>query len=110
MNYRLILDKIEALRTEKHWTINELAEKADLTSGTIYGWYSEARKKPSLEALATVAKALEVPLIWLLSENDDEQIKTLLVRELDFHCRDLDEEQIRALIAVAKAFKKSQSS
>lgn len=73
--------KIKALRKEKGYTLQQLAEKVG--SGKSYIWEIENRglKRPSAEKLALIANALDVTTDFLinseqteLSENDDKEI------------------------------------
>ena len=108
LDYRLILDRIEEIRMAHNWTINELAERAELTSGTIYGWYSKARKKPSLEALAAVAKAFDISVLRLLTQSPEEE-RSSLVSELASVCDDLSDRMVQSLIVVAKTMRDETS-
>ncbi len=57
---------LKALREEREWTLDELAERAKVTN--VYIWQLETgeRKNPSLAVLTRLAKALRVPVTELL--------------------------------------------
>lgn len=58
-------NKIKAWREASGWTIEELAEKAKLSPGSISN-YELGRNEPSIEALGKLSKAFGVPKGMLL--------------------------------------------
>ncbi len=57
---------LKALREEREWTLDELAERAKVTNVYIWQLETGGRKNPSLAVLTRLAKALRVPVTELL--------------------------------------------
>jgi transcriptional regulator with XRE-family HTH domain len=64
---QLFAKRLQALRKEKDWSQPELGKKVG-TSGAIIGRYERAEITPSIEVARKLAKALDVTLDYLLSE------------------------------------------
>lgn len=65
MNYELLGRKIRQQRKEKKYTLEQLAEKLDVST-TFIGQIERAKGKPSLETLVKIANVLEVSTDGLL--------------------------------------------
>ncbi len=57
---------LKALREEREWTLDELAERAKVTKAYVSQLETGKRKNPSLAVLKRLAKALRVPVTELL--------------------------------------------
>ncbi len=78
-----ILEKIEALRKEKGWSINYLAMESGLTQSTLNNLYSR-NTEPKISTLRAICGAFGITLSEFFKEdNDDELIRriTLLSKE-----------------------------
>lgn len=65
MNYILLGKKIRERRKEKKYTLEQLAEKLDVST-TFIGQIERAKGKPSLETLVKIANVLEISTDSLL--------------------------------------------
>lgn len=65
MNYELLGRKIRKQRKEKNYTLEQLAEKLDVST-TFIGQIERAKGIPSLETLVKIANVLEVSTDSLL--------------------------------------------
>ncbi len=65
MNYELLGRKIRQQRKEKKYTLEQLAEKLDVST-TFIGQIERAKGKPSLETLVKIANVLEISTDSLL--------------------------------------------
>lgn len=68
MNYELLGRKIRQRRKEKNYTLEQLAEKLDVST-TFIGQIERAKGIPSLETLVKIANVLEISTDSLLFEN-----------------------------------------
>ena len=68
-----ILQKIDRLREEKGLSVFRLTELSGLSENTIYNWYNKGRS-PSLSALESVCKVLDISLSCFFAENINESI------------------------------------
>ena len=68
-----VLDKIDKLRRERGWSINNLAMEAMLTQSTLNNLYSR-HSEPKLSTLRTICQAFGITLSQLFAEN----VRTLL--------------------------------
>lgn len=59
MNYELLGTNIRNRRKEKNYTLEQLAEKLDVST-TFIGQIERAKGKPSLETLVKIANVLEI--------------------------------------------------
>jgi transcriptional regulator with XRE-family HTH domain len=84
--------KIEALRRKRGLTTRELATGVQVTSSLI-SQIEHGKTSPSLDTLRRIAKALGVPLIYLLLEDD---LEPQVVRKRDRHVVHLEDSQLRA--------------
>ncbi len=65
MNYELLGKHIRRRRKEKNYTLEQLAEKIDVST-TFIGQIERAKGTPSLETLVKIANALEISTDSLL--------------------------------------------
>ena len=81
---------------QKNWSLNELSNRAGLSSGMIYKW-TKKDVEPTVESLIKVAKALEVPVEYFFETevSDGKRDKIKLLTEL---AGQLTENQIDVII------------
>lgn len=72
----MIGEKIKAARMEKGLTAKELAIKSEVTPGYISQIERELIS-PSLSVLMRIAKALEIPIVSLFSQEEQEQVTVI---------------------------------
>ena len=72
MNYEMLGQRIRACRKSKKYTLEQLAEKLDVST-TFIGQIERATGKPSLETLVKIASVLEVSTDELLFEDIGEK-------------------------------------
>jgi len=68
--------KIKALRKEKGYTLDELAELADSSKSYIWELENKSPPRPSAEKLAKVAKALGVTMDYFIDDEVTEEDAT----------------------------------
>lgn len=76
-----IYKKIDDLRTERGWSVYELAKKALVSPNTIYHW-RDRKSSPSLALLSTLCEALEIQPINLFLDTDELHALTEEQKEL----------------------------
>jgi transcriptional regulator with XRE-family HTH domain len=84
--------KIQELRRKRGFTSRELATGVQVTSSLI-SQIEHDKTSPSLDTLRRIAKALGVPLIYLLLEDD---LEPQVVRKRERHIVHLEDSQLRA--------------
>jgi transcriptional regulator with XRE-family HTH domain len=84
--------KIEDLRRKRGITSRELAADVQVTSSLI-SQIEHGKTSPSLDTLRRIAKALRVPLTYLLLEDD---LEPQVVRKRERHVVHLEDSQLRA--------------
>ena len=71
-----IASKIKALRKEKGYTLDELAELADSSKSYIWELENKNPPRPSAEKLAKIAKALGVTMDYFINDEITEEDAT----------------------------------
>jgi transcriptional regulator with XRE-family HTH domain len=84
--------KIEDLRRKRELTSRELAANVQVTSSLI-SQIEHDKTSPSLDTLRRIARALGVPLTYLLLEDD---LEPQVVRKRERHVIHLEDSQLRA--------------
>jgi transcriptional regulator with XRE-family HTH domain len=84
--------KIQELRRKRGLTSRELATGVQVT-GSLISQIEHNKTSPSLDTLRRIAKALGVPLIYLLLEDD---LEPQVVRKRERHVIHLEDSQLRA--------------
>ena len=94
-------DRIMAARKAKNWTQTDLANALQVNVKNISRW-ELAQAKPSIEAAAQLAQALEVSLDFLagLDDGKTSPLELLFKQKKD----KLSHEQVKALVTVLEAF------
>lgn len=96
---RTIGSKIRALRKEKKYTLDELAEKADSSKSYIWELENKNPPRPSAEKLAKIAKALGVTLDYFLDDDVLEEDAADIVFYREYRKKDADtKKKIRDVI------------
>lgn len=98
-----IMNRIEELRIEKHWSRNELAENAGFSPGMIYQWYN-SKRAPALKTIEGICKALNISLSLFFADTDLSKM-TVKQNELLKFSACLTERQIDSVIELMKSFK-----
>lgn len=91
--------KINALRKEKGYTLEELADKAESSKSYIWELENKNPPRPSVEKLAKIAKALDVTLEYFVDEEmpEEDAMDAMFYRE--YRKRDPDtKKKIRQMI------------
>lgn len=92
-----ILEKIEALRREKGWSINYLAMESGLTQSTLNNLYSR-NTEPKISTLRAICGAFGITLSEFFKEEENED-------ELIRRVRLLSQENKKALLQIVKNLK-----
>lgn len=89
-----VLERIEALRKEKGWSINYLAMESGLTQSTLNNLYSR-RSEPKLSTLRAICGAFGISLSDFFREEDDED-------ELARRIKSLSSDNKEALLQIVR--------
>ena len=73
MNSRALYNKIDRLRREKDLTVNKLSDLAGISHSTLNAWKVRGTI-PKLEVLEGLCDALNISLIYLLTDIDVEHL------------------------------------
>ncbi len=89
-----VLEKIEALRKEKGWSINYLAMESGLTQSTLNNLYSR-KTEPKISTLRAICGAFGISLsdFFKEEENEDELVRRVKI---------LSQENKNALLQLVK--------
>ena len=91
-----VLEKIDRLRLERGWSVNNLAMEAMLTQSTLNNLYSR-HAEPKLSTLRAICGAFGITLAEFFAEEDKAPDTELLRR-----VRALSEEQKRGLLLLLR--------
>ena len=103
-----ILKKIDTLRKERGWSINNLAMEALLTQSTLNNLYSR-KTEPKLSTLRAICSAFGITLAEFFTD-DNEETKALYKKtdeELRKCIETLSDTQKAALLTLLKSDKKN---
>jgi XRE family transcriptional regulator of biofilm formation len=75
--------RIRALRAERDWTLDDLADKADLSKSLLSKLETESNKNPSMDTLFKIATAFKLTVADLL-ESGKVQAKRFVPEEKPF--------------------------
>ena len=87
MKRSIIAERLLGLRKQKAWTVRDLAERAGLNFGYINA-IERGVKRPSIESLYDLAKALDTSASYLLGDTNDPEIPIANIQrnlESDLH-------------------------
>lgn len=68
-----VLERITALREERHWTEYQLAEQSGLTQSTISSWYRKGML-PSIPSLEKICNAFGITISQFFLGNDNQPV------------------------------------
>lgn len=94
-----VIDRIEKLRKEKHWTKYRLAEEATLTYSTLAAMYAR-QTPPKLDVLELICGAFGITLAQFFLEEDPVEIVTEQEKSLLHAFRSLSDNKKQALLVV----------
>lgn len=93
-----VIDKIDKLRRERGWSVNNLALEAMLTQSTVNNLFNR-RNEPKLNTLRAICDAFGITLAEFFAEEMSEE------DELNYLVRRLDDEQKQALLTLLRGIK-----
>lgn len=96
-----ILERIEKLRKERGWSINNLAMEAALTQSTVNNIYAR-QTEPKISTLKAICGAFGMTLSEFFKEGESEKESDA---EIFRRIRNLSEEQKKALLVILKGIK-----
>ncbi len=96
------LEKIDKLRVQRGWSINNLAMEAMLTQSTINNLYSR-KAEPKLSTLRAICDAFDISLSEFFAD-DDSTNETEVDLALQKKIAKMSLEQKKALLNLLKAF------
>ena len=96
------LEKIDKLRVQRGWSINNLAMEAILTQSTINNLYSR-KAEPKLSTLRAICDAFDISLSEFFAD-DDSTNETEVDLALQKKIAKMSLEQKKALLNLLKAF------
>ena len=96
-----IIDKIDRLRTERGWSVYELALEAGITQSTLASM-SQRHTPPKIETLRAICDAFGITLAQFFLEDEKMEILTDEEQELINSFRKLPKEKQDALIELIK--------
>ena len=98
-----ILDKIDALRKERGWSVNNLAMEAMLTQSTLNNLYTR-KTEPKLSTLRAICSPFEISLAEFFAEEEKENSaeRSDMEKELAAKAAELTDAQLKALLALVR--------
>ena len=98
-----ILNKLRELMNARNWGVSQLADNAELSRTTIYGWFDRG-VHPTPESLDKICKVFGLTINEFYAVDYDELIKAKVDKLIE-ECKNLNEKQIDFLILTAKMLK-----
>ena len=98
-----ILNKIDALRKERGWSVNNLAMEAMLTQSTLNNLYTR-KTEPKLSTLRAICSAFGISLAEFFAEEEKEnnEKRSDMKQELAAKIAELSDAQLKALLALVR--------
>ena len=98
-----ILDKIDARRKERGWSVNNLAMEAMLTQSTLNNLYTR-KTEPKLSTLRAICSAFGISLAEFFAEEEKENSaeRCDMEKELAAKAAELTDAQLKALLALVR--------
>ena len=62
MDKQEFLNRLHTLRAQRQWSKSKINEEAGLPTGTIYQWYNNSTKVPTVKSIEAVCKACHITL------------------------------------------------
>ena len=100
-----ILNKLRELMNARNWGVSQLADNAELSRTTIYGWFDRG-VHPTPESLDKICKVFGLTINEFYAVDYDELIKAKVDKLIE-ECKNLNEKQIDFLILTARMLKLS---
>jgi|GEM_PF-3501165 hypothetical protein len=98
-----ILNKLRELMNTRNWGVSQLADNAELSRTTIYGWFDRG-VHPTPESLDKICKVFGLTINEFYAVDYDELIKAKVDKLIE-ECKNLNEKQIDFLILTARMLK-----
>ena len=98
-----ILNKLRELMNARNWGVSQLADNAELSRTTIYGWFDRG-VHPTPESLDKICKVFGLTINEFYAVDYDELIKAKVDKLIE-ECKNLNEKQIDFLILTARMLK-----
>lgn len=99
-----VLEKIDALRKERGWSINNLAMEAMLTQSTLNNLYVR-KAEPKLSTLRAICNAFGITLAEFFSDEESQCKKIADESELIARVTALNDRQKKGLLQFLRALK-----
>lgn len=98
-----VVEKIDLLRKERGWSVNNLAMEAMLTQSTLNNLYSR-NTEPKLSTLRAICSAFGITLAEFFADEKEKDglERTELERELSERAKELSDAQLKALLALVQ--------
>lgn len=98
-----ILEKIDKLRTERGWSVNNLAMEAILTQSTLNNLYTR-KTEPKISTLRAICGAFGITLSEFFADEEKsrEETRKSAEEELARRSRGLTDAQLHALLALIR--------
>ena len=97
-----VLEKIERLRKERGWSVNNLALEAMLTQSTVNNLYSR-NAEPKISTLRAICAAFGITLSEFFADCDNENNTDDVSNEIKRRILCLNDEQKSALLTLLRA-------
>jgi len=99
-----VLNRIDELRRERNWSINNLAMEAGLTQSTLNNLYSR-RTEPKLSTLRSICTAFDISLAEFFAESSRKGLHAYQTEEEEIvkRVKQLDKAQRQALLVLLRA-------
>ena len=98
-----ILNKLRELMNARNWGVSQLADNAELSRTTIYGWFDRG-VHPTPESLDKICKVFGLTINEFYAVDYDELIKAKVDKLIE-ECKNLNEKQIDFLSLTARMLK-----
>ena len=98
-----LLNKLRELMNARNWGVSQLADNAELSRTTIYGWFDRG-VHPTPESLDKICKVFGLTINEFYAVDYDELIKAKVDKLIE-ECKNLNEKQIDFLILTARMLK-----
>lgn len=102
LNEKEIFDKVDSLRSQRGWTLYQLAIKAGVAPTTIYNW-RDRLSSPTLSLLDAVCSAFGITVIDFLIDDDKTTVLTDEQKEVLSHWNKLSGEQKKSILNLMKS-------
>lgn len=96
--------RIRELRNERHMSQEELAFKAGISAAHL-GQIERALKNPTVDTVAKIAAAMDVPITTLFTEEQTKaDMGSPVISKINAHLMDMTEEQQRDFLRIIRIF------